>query len=103
MAVIGLKNLCTPASIYLVISTIAIFIMAAQNYFNGSTNVYCLGSYSCIVTSTLLVFVIKIIYVLFWTWVLNLICKAGAPGISWLLILFPFILFFVLLAYMMIQ
>ena len=103
MAITGLKNLCTPASIYLVISLIALVIMAAQNYFNGSTNVYCLGSYSCVVSSTLLIFAIKLIYILFWTWILNLICNAGAPGISWFLILVPFILLFILLAYMMIQ
>lgn len=103
MAITGLKNLCTPASIYLVISLIAILIMAVQNYLNGSTNVYCLGSYSCVVSSTVLIFVIKLIYVVFWTWILNLICRAGAPALSWLLVLFPFLLFFVLLAYMMIQ
>jgi len=103
MAITGLKNLCTPASVYLVISLIALFIMAAQNYFNGSTNVYCLGSYSCVVSSTLLVFVIKFIYILFWTWILNLICNAGATGISWFLILVPFLLLFVMIAYMMIQ
>lgn len=103
MAVAGLKNLCTPASIYLGISLIAIFIMGIQNYISGSANVYCLGSYSCVVSSTVLVFMIKLIYVLFWTWILNLICRAGAPGLSWLLVLFPFILFFVLLAYIMIQ
>jgi hypothetical protein len=103
MAVAGLKNLCTPASIYLGISLIAIFIMGIQNYISGSANVYCLGSYSCVVSSTVLVFMIKLIYVLFWTWILNLICRAGAPGLSWLLVLFPFILLFVLLAYIMIQ
>jgi hypothetical protein len=26
---------------------------------------------------------------------LNLICKAGLPGISWFLLLFPFILMFI--------
>jgi len=103
MAIAGLKNLCTPAWIYLVISLIAILIMGIQNMILGSANVYCLGSYSCVVSSTLLVFIIKFIYVLFWTWILNLICRAGAPGLSWLLVLFPFILFFVLLAYIMIQ
>jgi len=102
MAIAGLKNLCSPARIYLVISLIAIFIMAAQNIYNGSTNVYCLGSYSCNVSNTILIFVIKFIYVLFWTWILNLICRAGAPGVSWLLLFFPFILFFVLIALMMI-
>jgi hypothetical protein len=95
MAIAGLKNLCTPSYIYLVISMIAIIIMAIQNY--GNINVYCLGAYSCVVSSTLLIFLIKIIYVLFWTWILNLICRAGATPLSWLFVLFPFVLFFAII------
>lgn len=91
MAIAGLKNLCSPSYVYLVLSTIALVIMAIQNY--GNINVYCLGSYSCVVSSTLLIFLIKIVYVLFWTWILNLMCRAGATTFSWFLVLFPFILF----------
>jgi hypothetical protein len=100
MAVAGLKNLCPPALFYLVISLIAVVIMAFQNY--GNENVYCLGTYSCDVSSVYLIFIIKIVYIIFWTWVLNLICKAGAPAISWLLVLLPIILFFILIGMMMI-
>jgi hypothetical protein len=47
----------------------------------------------------LLLFVVKLIYILFWTWILNLICKDGHSGISWLLVLVPFVLmFFVVLS-----
>jgi hypothetical protein len=99
MPVAGLKNLCQPALLYLVISLVAIFIMSLQNYTNEK--VYCLGNYSCNVPSVYLVFVVKIIYVIFWTWVLNLICRSGSPIISWLLVLFPLILFFVLIGVML--
>ncbi len=34
----------------------------------------------------------------FWTFVLNCICKAGYKGVSWFLVLFPFVLMFVLIA-----
>lgn len=96
MAIVGLKNLCTPSYVYLVISMIALIIMAIQNF--GNVNIYCVGSYSCDVSSTLLIFVIKLLYILFWTWILNLICKAGAPGIAWFLVLLPLIIFFLLIA-----
>ena len=43
MAVAGLKNLCPPSLLYLVISAIAILVMAFQNL--GNENVYCLGMY----------------------------------------------------------
>ncbi len=91
----GLRNLCTPAYFYLVISLIALVIMGAQNY--GNVNTYCLGSYSCQVTSTFLIFVIKLLYVIFWTWVLNLMCKTGDTTLSWVFVLFPFVLFFLIL------
>ena len=99
MAVKGLRNLCTPSYIYLVVSVIALVVMMYQNM--GNVDKYCLGSYSCNVSSTALIFVIKAIYILFWTWVLNLICNAGAPGVAWFVLLLPVVLLFVLLAGMM--
>ena len=96
---LNIRNWCTPAYFYFIISVIAILIMSVQNY--GNTNVYCLGDYTCGVTSTFLVFVIKILYVLFWTWILNLMCNAGASSIAWFLVLIPFILMFLLLSMVM--
>lgn len=103
MAIKGLRNLCTPAMIYLVISISAIVIMIVQNWLlNGNTNVFCLGSYSCSVSSIVLIFIVKLLYVLFWTWILNLICSAGAPEVAWFLVLLPFILMFILLGLLMV-
>lgn len=96
MATIGLKNLCTPAYVYLVISILALAIMIFQNI--GNESIYCLGNYNCDVSSTTMIFIIKILYILFWTWLLNIICKSGAPIVSWVLVLFPFILFFIFIA-----
>lgn len=96
MTIAGLRDLCNPASLYLVLSVAALAIMFFQNI--GSENVYCLGIYECNVSSVSLIFIIKILYILFWTWVLNLICKAGYPVVSWFLVLFPFVLFFILIA-----
>lgn len=99
MAIAGLKNLCTPSLVYLVFSLVSILIIAVQNF--GNENIYCLGSYSCQVSSTFLIFILKLIIVLFWTWILNLICRAGATSLSWFLVLIPFILFFLLLFILM--
>lgn len=90
-----LKDLCTPALIYFVISIISLVLLFLQNIHN--VNSYHLGNFSCRVPNTMLVFFFKLLYILFWTWILNLICKDGHTGISWLLILFPFILLFVIL------
>ena len=96
MKITGIKDLCTPSYVYLVISTIAVIVMAIQNF--GNINTYCVGSLTCVVGSTALVFSIKVLYILFWTWILNLICKAGVPQLAWFLVLLPFILFFILVA-----
>lgn len=101
MALVGLRKLCTPAYIYLVISMIAIVVSMFQNFGNSST--YCMGSYSCQVSSLFLIFIVKFIYVIFWTWILNLICNAGAPYLSWFLLLLPFVLMFILIATFMLS
>jgi hypothetical protein len=65
--------------------------------------VYCLGSYACNTPNTFTIFILKVIYVLFWTWVLNLICKDGHTGISWFLVLIPFILLFAIVLLLMVS
>jgi hypothetical protein len=94
-----LKDLCTPALLYFVISILGLLMAALQNL--GNNDSYTLGSFSCRVPNTTVMFVLQLVYILFWTWVLNLICKDGHVGISWLLVLFPFILLFVLIAIIM--
>ena len=89
----GLRSLCTPAYIYLVISLLAFFIIMIQNNYNSNT--YCMGNYTCNTTNIYLIFVVKLIYIMVWTWILNLICRAGAPILSWILLLFPLLFMFI--------
>jgi hypothetical protein len=95
------KDLCPPSLVYFVLSFVGILMILFQNLGNSAT--YNVGSFSCIVPNTTVVFIFKIIYVLFWTWVLNLICKDGHSEISWLLVLFPFLLMFVIIGLIMIN
>jgi hypothetical protein len=88
----SVKQLCTPAYIYFLLSVIGIIIAIIQNV--GNSGVYCLGSMSVPVSSTIMVFVVKIICILFWTWILNLMCKDGHKEIAWFLVLLPFVLLF---------
>lgn len=94
-----IKSLCSPAMFYFYISMFAVFLMFFQNM--GNVTNYSVGSYSCDVPSTIVLFIFKILYILFWTYILNLICKDGYNVLSWLLVLFPFILFFVLIGVIM--
>jgi hypothetical protein len=96
-----LNQLCTPSLVYFVISMIALAISVVQNI--GNKKKYSLGNFSCRVPSTIAVFIVKVIYILFWTWILNLICRDGYPAISWILVLLPFILLFVIMGLIMIN
>jgi hypothetical protein len=94
-----LKKLCTPAYVYLVISVVALVVMMFQN--GGNTDKYCVGQFECPVPSTTLIFIFKFLYIAFWTFVLDSICKAGHKRFSWFLVVLPFVLFFVLIGLMM--
>lgn len=97
----SLKELCTPAVIYFVISIVSLVVVLLQNLSNS--NSYNIGSFSCRVPNTAMVFIVKLVYVLFWTYVLNLICKDGHTGLSWLLVLLPWILLFVIIGLLMLN
>ena len=91
----SMKNLCTPAFVYLMLSVFSIVVLAFQNV--GNTNTYCIGMYECDAGNTMMVFVFKIIYIIFWTFILNLLCKSGFTQFAWFLVILPFLLLFVLI------
>jgi hypothetical protein len=90
-----LKELCTPAFVYFVLSVIGLILIIVQNL--GNNNMYNLGTFSSRVPNTSVIFIVKILYILFWTWILNLICRDGHANIAWFLVLVPFILVFLMM------
>jgi len=89
-----LSDLCTPSYIYFIMSVISLSFIAYQNV---SSDKYCIGPYSCDTSSKIILFVMKTSYVLFWTWLLHIICKAGYNRVSWTLVLFPFLMVLLML------
>ena len=89
------KKLCTPAFFYLVVSVVIFVIIAIQNL--GNTTKYCVGDYECALPNTFMIFIFKAIYILFWTFILNSLCKAGYKEVSWFIVLLPLILLFIIL------
>ena len=77
------KALCLPSKIYLVLSLVAILLTVLAPAIFGGVSA--------------LIHIIHLVYVLFWTWVLQLICKAGYRWISWVLVLAPFVAAFLLI------
>ena len=86
----SIKELCNPALFYFVISIFGLVMVVFQNL--GSNNELMIGSSVLNVENSPVIFIVKLLYIFFWTWVLNLICKDGHPGISWMLVFLPVIL-----------
>lgn len=100
MSVVGLRDLCSPAILYLAISLITLLIMFYNNRFN--VDVYCLGDFACKTTiSVYTIFIVKLVAILFWTWILNIICHNGSTPIAWFLVLLPYLIFLILVLYLM--
>ena len=91
----SVSMLCTPALVYLVISFVALVVSLVQNHQNS--NVYSAGHVSLPVQNTTYVFVLKILWFLFWTWILNVLCTKGYTTVAWVLVAIPFMVFFTLM------
>lgn len=78
---LGISSLCLPSKIYLALAIISIvfsLIISIETIYAG---------------------IIHFIFAIFWTWVLNLICKSGFSIVSWILVLFPIIFYIMLVVY----
>jgi hypothetical protein len=92
-----IQSLCTPAFIFFILSVLSIFVMIFDNVEN--TNHYCFGNVSCNVANTSMIFIVKILFIVFWTWFLNFICSRGYANVAWFILLFPYILLFAILLF----
>ncbi len=91
-----LKKLCPPAMLYLVLSIFSFLGILIQNCNTSSR--YIIGDMSAKVPChNAWFFVGKIVYIVFWTWLLNLLCNKGFTTVSWFLVLLPFIAMFLIL------
>jgi hypothetical protein len=73
-----ISDICSPALLYLFFGIMSIIGMIVSNY--KATSILFQG-----------------IFVFFWTWILNYLCKSGHTGISWFFVIFPFILMSIVL------
>ena len=92
------KKLCSPARFYLGLSIFMLLSMIVQNLFNNNSKELCVGSYKCDIPSLAVFFGLETLYIVFWTWILNNLCRYGLKSVSWFLVLLPFLLFAVALA-----
>ena len=75
-------NLCLPALLYLILALFGIFT-------------------SLFIKLDLKIIFINLLIAIFWTFILHLLCSYGFEWISWILVLLPFIIFFIIVLYQM--
>ena len=89
------NSLCTPAQLYLGLSVLSILSMCFQN---TDPNIYACGMWSAKTPiNNLVYFAFKILYIIGWTYLLNVLCKKGYNKLSWLLVMLPLVAIFVLI------
>jgi hypothetical protein len=66
-------RLCSPAMLYLIMATLSIILALIKRI-------------------KMISIVVKIAFVILWTWFLNFLCRKGYTDISWFLVLLPFII-----------
>ena len=98
-----INSLCGPAYFYLVVSVLVVVLLVVQNLLNGNYNEFCVGSYKCDVPNVLIALAMKVLYVVFWTVILDALCKYGLKRLSWVLVLLPFVLFAVVVGLSMVK
>jgi hypothetical protein len=74
------KSLCLPSKVYFVLAIIAMLI-------------------SIFGSASLLFHLFHLVYIVFWTWILHLICKEGYKWLSWVLVVTPYIIAFIIAFY----
>ena len=95
------NSLCTPAQLYFGLSILSFIALVIQNCMDPYS--FCIGSFSApSPIHNASYFVVKSLYILFWTWLIQKMCKKGWNKLAWLIVLFPFVAMFVLLGLLMI-
>jgi hypothetical protein len=49
------------------------------------------------VANTSMVFIVKIVFIVAWTWFLDVLCSRGYERVSWFIVLLPYILLLLIL------
>lgn len=85
MSLAVIRRLCVPAFIYFVLHAIVLAVAAAKKVNDGRMSD----------PDVIANFAVSVVALAFWVWILNMICRNGYTKMSWLLVIAPFIMFFV--------
>ena len=75
-----LKSLCAPSKVYLALSVVGILALIFDPSLVAPNN------------HTKNISLFNLLFIVFWTYILDMICKSGYTNISWFFVLLPFII-----------
>lgn len=75
-----MDTICSPALLYLILAVLGLIGMYSHNF-------------------ELTTILLKVLFIAVWTWFLNFLCTKGHTTISWIFVLLPFIVFFIMLMF----
>lgn len=81
-------TLCKPAKFYFVLSILLYVIHLLQNV--GNMSQFSMGTYSCPHAYTGVILLCELLYIVGFTWLLNLLCSVSKT-LSWVIVLMPFL------------
>lgn len=91
-SIVGFNYLCPPAYLYFVVSSVWLIIAVVFLHNGGvDVNTFCKDE-KCDTPNIAFMILFKAIFILFWTWVLNFLCRKGQINIAWFLFLLPYII-----------
>lgn len=85
------RELCPPAMLYFVVSMFVMAWVFFQNLGHDQSQ-YTMGYVGFRVPNIYLMMAFKVLMILFWTYVLNLICRDGHQMLSWFMVMLPFLM-----------
>jgi len=91
----AINKLCAPSKIYFFLAIILLFLSFVNDMRNKDKDKVCLGKLSC--KNKPLYYFINVLFIVFWSWVLNKLCSYGWVKLSWFLLVFPFVCLAILL------
>ena len=100
----AIMKLCAPSKLYFFAAIILLFLSFVIDIQNKDTDKVCLGKLKC--KNKPLYYFLNVIFILVWSWFLNILCTRGWNKLSWFLVLFPFIILvilFIIISYMVVR
>jgi hypothetical protein len=90
-------NLCLPSKLYMILGIILLIVSYYHDLKTNDEEKICLGNLKCAIKNKPAYYAFNLTFILFWAWLLNLLCRYGWVKTAWFIFIFPYIIIFLVL------